>query len=249
MKSKITSFFSPVISIGIFIGFGNSLPAQTFGLNGMVVSDHSLESEVGIVILKNGGNEIDGTEATGFFLAFTHSEAGNIGGSGLLVLMKSDVEVTTLDFREKAPLAASPTLFVDEPGKIRNDSNHKGLLSGEVKGTVAVGAKPVINWTSFMLHADNPAFFFKYWFEKILWEDQENYWKRSLLPMVGNVKTPTLLLTGEKDFQTPISKSEQYYAVLKLQGVESAMVRIPNASNGLVGRPSILMSKTASNLS
>lgn len=73
----------------------------------------------------------------------------------------------------------------------------------------------------------------------------ENYWRRSPLSLVANVTTPTMLLTVEKDFRTPISESEQYYAALKLQGVESAMVRIPNASRGLVNRPSMLMSKSA----
>jgi acylaminoacyl-peptidase len=113
----------------------------------------------------------------------------------------------------------------------------------------SVVAKPVINWTSFVLHADNPAFFAKYWFGAMPWEDIENYWRRSPLSLVGNVKTPTMLLTGEQDFRTPISETEQYYAALKLQGVESAMVRIPNASHGLVDRPSMLMSKSASILS
>ncbi|MDG1276150.1 MAG: gamma-glutamyltransferase [Algoriphagus sp.] len=112
-------------------------PAQTYGQNGMVVSDHYLASEVGVAIMKKGGNAIDATVATAFALAVTHPEAGNIGGGGFIVLMKSDGGVTTFDFREKAPLAASPTIFLDENGKIRDNSNHKGLLSVGVPGTVA----------------------------------------------------------------------------------------------------------------
>ena len=103
----------------------------------MVVSDHYLASEVGVAILKKGGNAIDATVATAFALAVTHPEAGNIGGGGFIVLMKSDGVVTTFDFREKAPLAASPSMFLDENGKIRDNSNHKGLLSVGVPGTVA----------------------------------------------------------------------------------------------------------------
>ena len=129
-----------------------------------------------------------------------------------------------------------------------------GVLTAWIVGKTdrfkaAVVAKPVINWTSFVLHADGAAFFSKYWFGAMPWEDIENYWRRSPLSLVGNVKTPTMLLTGEKDFRTPISESEQYYSALKLLGVESAMVRIPNASHGLVNRPSMLMSKSASILS
>lgn len=144
--------------------------------------------------------------------------------------------------------------YVDTENLFVTGGSGGGVLTAWIVGKTtrfkaAVVAKPVINWTSFVLHADNPAFFAKYWFGKLPWEDQENYWRRSPLSLIGNVKTPTMLLTGEQDFRTPISESEQYYTALKLQGVESAMVRIPNASHGLVGRPSMLMSKTASILS
>ena len=144
--------------------------------------------------------------------------------------------------------------YVDTENLFVTGGSGGGVLTAWIVGKnnrfkAAVVAKPVINWTSFVLHADSPAFFAKYWFGKMPWEDQENYWRRSPLSLVGNVKTPTMLLTGEQDFRTPISESEQYYTALKLVGVESAMVRIPNASHGLVGRPSMLMSKTASILS
>ncbi|MBN3581350.1 gamma-glutamyltransferase [Algoriphagus aestuarii] len=111
--------------------------SQTYGQNGMVVSDHYLASEVGVAILKKGGNAIDATVATAFALAVTHPEAGNIGGGGFIVYMKPDGDVTTFDFREKAPLAASPTMFLGEDGKIKDNSNHRGLLSVGVPGTVA----------------------------------------------------------------------------------------------------------------
>jgi len=137
MKSRIAIFFSLSIGMSLFLGSYYSLNAQTYGQNGMVVSDHYLASEVGVAIMKKGGNAIDATVATAFALAVTHPEAGNIGGGGFIVLMKSDGVVTTFDFREKAPLAASPSMFFDENGKIRDNSNHKGLLSVGVPGTVA----------------------------------------------------------------------------------------------------------------
>jgi len=134
MKHRITLFLS---LFALLILSSETSLAQTYGKNGMVVSDHYLASEVGVDILKKGGNAIDATVATALALAVTHPEAGNIGGGGFIVLMKSDGEVTTFDFREKAPLAASPTMFLDENGKIRDNSNHKGLLSVGVPGTVA----------------------------------------------------------------------------------------------------------------
>lgn len=144
--------------------------------------------------------------------------------------------------------------YVDTENLFVTGGSGGGVLTAWIVGKTnrfkaAVVAKPVINWTSFVLHADGAAFFAKYWFGAMPWEDIENYWRRSPLSLVGNVTTPTMLLTGEKDFRTPISESEQYYTALKLQGVESAMVRIPNASHGLVNRPSMLMSKSASILS
>ena len=131
------AFLQFILFVVLFQPFGNSVFAQTYGKNGMVVSDHHLSSDVGIEILKKGGNAVDAAVATAFSLAVTHPEAGNIGGGGFIVLMKSDGEVTTFDFREKAPLAASPTMFLDENGKIKDDSNHEGLLSVGVPGTVA----------------------------------------------------------------------------------------------------------------
>ncbi|HQV36632.1 MAG TPA: S9 family peptidase, partial [Flavobacterium sp.] len=144
--------------------------------------------------------------------------------------------------------------YIDTNNLFVTGGSGGGVLTAWIIGKTnrfkaAVVAKPVINWYSFVLNADIPAFFAKYWFGKMPWEDVEYYHKRSPISLVGNVKTPTMLLTGEQDFRTPISESEQYYTALKLQGVESAMVRIPNASHGLVNRPSMLLSKTAAILS
>ncbi|MGF1638171.1 MAG: alpha/beta hydrolase family protein, partial [Cyclobacteriaceae bacterium] len=69
--------------------------------------------------------------------------------------------------------------------------------------------------------------------------------KRSPITYVDNIKTPTMLLTGENDFRTPMGESEQFYTALKIQKVETALVRIPNASHGLSGRPSMLVGKMA----
>ncbi|MEB2776547.1 gamma-glutamyltransferase [Algoriphagus sp. D3-2-R+10] len=115
----------------------NSANAQTYAENGMVVSDHVISSQIGVDILKKGGNAIDAAVATAFALEVTHPEAGNIGGGGFIIFMKSNGEVTTFDFREKAPLAASPTMFLDDNGDIKDNSNHKGLLAVGVPGTVA----------------------------------------------------------------------------------------------------------------
>jgi dipeptidyl aminopeptidase/acylaminoacyl peptidase len=123
-----------------------------------------------------------------------------------------------------------------------------GVLTAWIVGKTnrfraAVVAKPVINWASFALTSDATNFFHKYWFGVFPWEEPERYWRRSPLSLVGNVKTPTMLLTGEADYRTPIGESEQFYQALKLRRVDTVMVRIPEASHGMVARPSNLIAK------
>jgi len=107
----------------------------------------------------------------------------------------------------------------------------------------AVVAKPVINWASFVLTADFSNYFTKYWFPSMPWDDPMHYWQRSPLSLVGNVETPTMLLTGENDYRTPISETEQYYEALKLRGIDSVMVRIPQSGHGIAAKPSNLVQK------
>ena len=140
--------------------------------------------------------------------------------------------------------------YIDENRLFVTGGSGGGVLTAWIVGntnrfTAAVVAKPVINWSSFVLHADGPAFFSRYWFEGFPWEVPESYWKRSPLSLAGNVKTPTMLLTGEQDYRTPISETEQYYAALKLNKVETAMVRIQDSGHGIANKPSNLMNKVA----
>jgi acylaminoacyl-peptidase len=109
----------------------------------------------------------------------------------------------------------------------------------------AVTIYPVINWTSWVLTADIPAFGVKYWFPGLPWDHVEHYQSRSLLSVVENVTTPTMVLTGEADYRTPMSESEQYFTALQLLGVESVLVRVPEESHGISGRPSHHMQKMA----
>ncbi len=111
--------------------------AQVYGQNGIVVSSNAIASKAGVEVLKKGGNAIDASIATALALAVTHPTAGNIGGGGFLVFLNSKGNVTTFDFREKAPLAASPNMYLDGQGKLINGINHDGLKSVGVPGTIA----------------------------------------------------------------------------------------------------------------
>ncbi len=125
-----------------------------------------------------------------------------------------------------------------------------GVLTAWIVGKTyrfraAVVAKPVINWASFALSADLPDLFARYWFPAMPWQDPMGYWRRSPLSLVGNVTTPTMLLTGESDWRTPMWESEQFYAALKLRGIDTALVRLPGASHSIAKRPSQLIAKVA----
>lgn len=138
--------------------------------------------------------------------------------------------------------------YIDEDNLFVTGGSGGGVLSSWIVGKTdrfagAVVAKPVINWTSFVLTADSYTFFYRYWFPGFPWDHPQHYWERSPLSLVGNVTTPTMLMTGEEDYRTPISESEQYYQALRLRGVDSALVRIPGASHGITARPSNLIAK------
>lgn len=126
-----------ITAILISIFWHLDISGQTYAKNGMVVSDNAIASEVGTEILKKGGNAIDASIATAFALAVVHPQAGNIGGGGFLVFMDDKGKSTTIDFREKAPLGARTDMFLDDNGVLIEGSNHSGLKSVGVPGTVA----------------------------------------------------------------------------------------------------------------
>jgi dipeptidyl aminopeptidase/acylaminoacyl peptidase len=140
--------------------------------------------------------------------------------------------------------------YVDEEQLFITGGSGGGVLTAWTIGmtnrfAAAVPNKPVINWYSWALTADMYPFGVKYWFTDYPWEDPEQYLTRSPLSLVGNVTTPTMILTGEADYRTPMSETEQYYAALQLLGVESMMVRVPDAPHTIIVRPSNLIRKVA----
>ncbi len=140
--------------------------------------------------------------------------------------------------------------FINEKELFVTGGSGGGALTAWIVGhtdrfAAAVSVKPVINWFSFVLNADMYSYFSQYWFPAMPWENPQHYLKYSPISYVGNVKTPTMLMTGEADHRTPISETEQFYQALQLRGIDTAMVRIPEASHSIYSRPSNLMAKTA----
>ncbi|AHF65830.1 gamma-glutamyltransferase [Pseudomonas cichorii] len=105
--------------------------------NGMVVTAQHLASHVGVDVLKNGGNAVDAAVAVGYALAVVYPAAGNLGGGGFMTIQLADGRKTFLDFREKAPLAATADMYLDKQGNVIPDLSAKGHLSVAVPGTVA----------------------------------------------------------------------------------------------------------------
>ncbi|UZE25734.1 gamma-glutamyltransferase [Pseudomonas sp. B21-056] len=105
--------------------------------NGMVVTAQHLATHVGVDVLKNGGNAVDAAVAVGYALAVVYPAAGNLGGGGFMTLQLADGRKTFLDFREKAPLAATADMYLDKDGNVVPDLSTRGHLAVGVPGTVS----------------------------------------------------------------------------------------------------------------
>jgi gamma-glutamyltranspeptidase/glutathione hydrolase len=135
MRRLTYSIFALLI---LLFGFSESASRRPVkALNGMVVSSDSLATQVGVEILKKGGNAVDAAVAVGFALAVTYPQAGNIGGGGFMVIRMANGETVTIDFREKAPMKASENMFLDENGNFVPEKSQVGHLSVGVPGSVA----------------------------------------------------------------------------------------------------------------
>lgn len=135
-------YFKSTIVLSLFLFatlFQSITSAQQYsiGKNGMVVSASQIASEVGIEILKMGGNSVDAAVGVGFALAVTYPAAGNIGGGGFMVIRLSDGTTTTIDYREKAPLAANENMFLDSLGNYDPILSQLTVNSAGVPGSVA----------------------------------------------------------------------------------------------------------------
>jgi len=126
-----------LLMIALFFGKIYAEKWPVYAKHGMVTSSSRIASEVGVEILKKGGNAVDAAVATGFALAVVHPSAGNIGGGGFMVIRLADGTCKTVDYREKAPKAATEKMYLDENGVLVKNLNHEGYLAIGVPGTVA----------------------------------------------------------------------------------------------------------------
>ncbi|MGB5847496.1 MAG: gamma-glutamyltransferase, partial [Ignavibacteriaceae bacterium] len=131
-------FLSLTIIISLLLQTAcTNTPQPVSAENGMVVSASSYASKVGVEILKKGGNAVDAAVAVGFALAVTYPYAGNIGGGGFMVIHLAEGKNITIDFREKAPLAAHRDMYLNEAGEFVPELSQEGITSAGVPGSVA----------------------------------------------------------------------------------------------------------------
>ncbi|UGA46180.1 gamma-glutamyltransferase [Bradyrhizobium quebecense] len=127
----------------VSIGIASAGPARAASVapvaaeNGMVVSAQHLATQVGIEVLKRGGNAVDAAVAVGYALAVAYPAAGNLGGGGFMTIQLADGRKTFLDFRETAPKGATANMYLDKDGNVINGLSTKGHLAVGVPGSVA----------------------------------------------------------------------------------------------------------------
>lgn len=139
--------------------------------------------------------------------------------------------------------------YVDEQNLFVGGCSGGGVLSSWVIGhtkrfRAAAVRCPVTNWLSFVGQTDVPLFTANF-FERPFWEDPEPWLRQSPLMYVGNVETPTLLMTGELDLRTPMAQTEEYFAALRMRGVPSVLLRFQGEYHGTGSKPSNWMRSQA----
>jgi dipeptidyl aminopeptidase/acylaminoacyl peptidase len=138
--------------------------------------------------------------------------------------------------------------IIDENNLFVAGGSGGGTLSAWIIGhtnrfKAAVICKPIVNWVSFVLYGDEPDYWGKYMLNGFPWDQPERYLKLSPVSYVKNITTPAMLLSGEDDYRVPIAEIEQFFTALKMNKVETCMVRIKGAGHELTARPSNQISK------
>jgi dipeptidyl aminopeptidase/acylaminoacyl peptidase len=178
--------------------------------------------------------------STGYGEEFANLLFNNYPGEDYLDVMDG------VDYLLQQKLVAEDQLYVT--GGSAGGIMTAWMIGKNQRFRAAVVTKPVINWISKTLVADNYYGYANYRIKDQPWENLEGYWKFSPLSLVANIETPTMVMVGMNDLRTPPSEAKQLYHALKLRKVDTVLVEIPGASHGIAARPSNLITKIAHTL-
>jgi len=189
--------------------------------------------------------------AAGYVVVYANPRGSTSYGQDFANQIEQNYPGNDYDDLMSAVDAAIATGHVDPANLFVTGGSGGGVLTAWIVGKTdrfraAATQKPVIDLASFALTTDFAAGFSPYWRKARPWEDPQGYWKYSPLSLVGNVKTPTLVVVGSEDYRTPVSEAEQYYAALQMRGIPTALVKVPGASHGgIASRPSQAAAKAS----
>src|SRR5215813_3757137 len=128
----------PQISLLVLCGVATAAPVRpVHAKHAIVASVHELASRAGTEMMRAGGNAVDAAVATGFALAVVHPQAGNIGGGGFMLIREAAGQVRFIDYREKAPAAATENMYLDSRGNVIENASVIGYKAVGVPGSVA----------------------------------------------------------------------------------------------------------------
>lgn len=137
LKYNLCNVVKCILIIFLLLLFNSAHSQNIYYKNAVVSSANELASEVGVKILKNGGNAIDAAVGTAFALAVVYPQAGNLGGGGFIVFRSENGFETSIDFRETAPLLSSKNMYLDKEGNVIQDLSTTGHLASGIPGSVA----------------------------------------------------------------------------------------------------------------
>ena len=189
--------------------------------------------------------------AAGYVVLFANPRGSTSYGEQFTNLIDKDYPGHDYEDLMSAVDAAIATGNVDPENLFVTGGSGGGVLTIWITGhtnrfRAAATQKPVVELASFALTTDFAAGFSPTWRKERPWEDPQGYWKYSPLSVVGNVKTPTLVVVGAEDYRTPVSQAEQYYTALQTLNIPTALIKVPGASHGgIAGRPSQAAAKAS----
>jgi len=177
--------------------------------------------------------------ADGYIVLYTNPRGSTSYGQAFTDLIEKDYPGHDYDDLMSAVDTAIATGHVDPNNLFVTGGSGGGVLTAWIVGKTdrfraAASQKPVIELASFALTTDFAAGFSPGWRKERPWEDPQGYWKYSPLSLVGNIKTPTLVVVGSEDYRTPVSQAEQLYEALQLRRVPTMLVKVPGVGHGAI---------------